>query len=122
MRTRDALRAAHALTRAERDILDAMLPSEHSGRAVLIRQAEVASVSWLDSRGQPAILLEVNPQLVPALATDGVVAEAVAADSDGVLMHLLMHVRGGYLREVEVYREDGDAVIDFPATSALSTL
>ena len=120
MRARDELRANHRLSQTERQLLEAMLPSGHPHREALLAQAEVASVKWLDSSGQPAIIFEVNALDSLRLATDGVVSEAQAVDRDGGVMHMLLHVRGGFLEEIEVYREDGGALIEFPTPSGLT--
>jgi uncharacterized protein DUF6984 len=122
LRTRDELRLAHSIKDLELDLVRAMLAPGHPYATVILNQASAAIVRWLDARGQPAILFEVSPDRVDPIRTDGVIAEAQALDKDGGAMHLLLHVRGGLLREIEVYREDGNALIEFPAPSGLSAL
>jgi hypothetical protein len=40
--------------------------------------------------------------------------EGESADSDGAVVHLLLHVLGGMLSELDIYREDSLAVRRIP--------
>jgi hypothetical protein len=53
---------------------------------------------------------------------NGAVAEAKALDRDRSVIHVLLHVREGKLAEVELYREDGRAVVEFPDSAKLRLL
>ncbi len=118
MRARDELRQPHSILEREFNILERMLPLGHACREALLAQAKRATVSWLDSLGQPAILFDV-PNDVEAAPCSGVVAEAVAVDRDRGVIHLLLHAKEGRLAEVELFREDGRAVVDFPDIAKL---
>jgi hypothetical protein len=85
----------------------------------LLAQARSATAAWLDSHGQPAILFDV-PGTVEMAPCDGVVAEAEAVDRDRGAIHLLLHVRNGRLVELELFREDGRAIVEFPDTNMLN--
>jgi len=118
MRARDELRQPHTVSDSELRLIERMLPDGHPCRDAVLAQARRATASWLDSLGQPAILFEV-PEDVPPAPWSGVVAEAEAVDRDRGAIHLLMHVKNGRLAEVEVYREDGRGVVEFPDVSKL---
>lgn len=47
----------------------------------------------------------------PAGVSRRIPVEATYADTDGVLVHLLIHVIGGVLDELEIYREDSATVM-----------
>ena len=114
MRVRDDLRVPHPVMDFERHLLTKVLEvGEPNLREVLLNQAEAAEISWVESRGQPAILFSV-PASLPRASISGVVAEMEREDRDGVRIHMLLHVSEGLLTELEVYREDGDAVIELP--------
>ncbi len=114
MRVKDELRVPHPVTEIERGLLAKVLEAgEPSLRDVLLHQAESARITWVESRGQPAILFSV-PASLPRASSSGVVAELERVDRDGVRIHVLLHVSEGLLAELEVYREDGDAVIELP--------
>ncbi len=114
MRVKDELRIPHTLTDYERGLLvNVLVEGESTLRDVLLTQAESARITWVESRGQPAILFAV-PNSMPRVSNSGVVAELERADKDGVCIHMLLHVSEGLLSELEVYREDGDALIELP--------
>lgn len=118
MRARDELRQTHPVSESELRLLERMLPAGHPCRDALLAQAKRATVTWLDSLGQPAILFDV-PGDVEAAPHSGVVAEADAVDRDRGAIHLLLHVKDGRLAEVEVFREDGRAIVEFPDAARL---
>jgi len=67
------------------------------------------------------LFLEVDQARVPpATVTRRVPVEAEAPDSDGVAIHVLLHVPNGYLSELEIFREDGERLIQMPATETLN--
>ena len=41
----------------------------------------------------------------------GFPVEAEVVDSDGVLIHVLLHVLEGFLDELEIYREDSEHLV-----------
>jgi glutathione S-transferase len=119
MRTNVAQRTPHAVSEFELALLERLLPIGHCAREALLAQAMRASVSWLDSLGQPAIRFVV-PDSVELAPCNGVVAEAYAIDRDREEVHLLLHVRHGKLAEVEYYRGDGRAVVELPRIENLT--
>ena len=46
--------------------------------------------------------------------------EAEGKDLDGTVIHLLVHVVNGYLKEVEIFREDGQQIHQLPAVESLT--
>lgn len=48
--------------------------------------------------------------------------EAEAPDVDGVMIHFLLHVVGGVIKEVEVFREDSGKIRRFPKDTDLEVV
>jgi hypothetical protein len=82
----------------------------------LSRQLASALVEPIDSNGSLR-LRPVSP--IPATISRRVPVEATYADADGVLVHVLIHVIGGVLDELEVYREDSGTVVVAPADASM---
>ncbi|MGO4258714.1 hypothetical protein AB4Y76_19940 [Marmoricola sp. RAF53] len=62
-------------------------------------------------------LRPVDP--TPAKVSRRIPVEATYVDTDGVLVHVLIHVINGVLDELEVYREDSGTVIVAPAEASV---
>jgi hypothetical protein len=88
----------------ERAILDRLFAADFPGRDALVDQASAALVRRIDDEG--SLALETNPALNPAAVTRRVPVEGELTDTDGVTVHVLLHVVDGYLTELEVYRDD----------------
>lgn len=103
-------------TEAERAILLRLLSTEFSGRPELLRQAEDLLVRTIDDDGCLALRTAVT---TPAQLRLRVPVEASFIDRDGTEGHVLLHVVGGLLRELEFFKDDGSPVIERPTASAL---
>ncbi|MDP3541865.1 MAG: hypothetical protein Q8T11_05285 [Elusimicrobiota bacterium] len=62
--------------------------------------------------------------VVPADAHEAAVlqrvpVEAESKDADGMGLHFLLHVVGGFLRELEIFREDSEPIKGLPQADAL---
>lgn len=101
-----------ALTEVERALLLRLLESNFDGADELRRQLETARVrgvsGYHDSWG--SIEFEARDNAAPP----GVVVEAMAPDSDGVPIGLLLHESGGTLYELEIVKYDGTEILAFP--------
>jgi hypothetical protein len=91
------------------------------GREELRQQLRAARVTAVCRCGCRSILLEVDHRLAPpAQVRRRIPIEATGADVDGMTIHLLLHVVGGYMTELEVFREDGEPLVALPAATELS--
>ena len=97
-----------------------LLSPEFPGCRELRHQAAVAKVVTVVSRGSPAIVFA--PGLGPRADEVDVriPVEAVGNDTDGGAIHILLHVLESYLAEIEMYREDGEPVLQLPDVHTLT--
>lgn len=91
------------LSTMERRLLDPLLRPEFSGKEDLVKQLASAEVRRIDVDGSLQFRIRGGP---PAAVNRRIPVEAELEDSDGVTIHLLLHVLDGYLNELEIYRED----------------
>jgi hypothetical protein len=91
----------------ERRVIAALLSSDFPARAALQGQWARALVRPIDADGSLEVEVEGGPR---AEVEVRVPVEATVEDSDGVTIHVLLHVIDGYMREIEVYREDSEPV------------
>ncbi|MGI8840501.1 MAG: DUF6984 family protein [Caulobacteraceae bacterium] len=107
------------LTEAERGIMDALLKASFPGRDKLRRLLYDAIVSNIDEMGSLKIQSIVD---LSADTAKRVPVEAEVSDLDGVAIHVLLHVMNGKPVELEIYKEDGSALLSAIDTSRLETL
>ena len=103
------------LTRPELDTLRRLREEPFDGREELVRQLEGAQVRRIDQNGSLAFRV-TGPT---ARIYTRVPVEGEAADGD-VPVHVLLHVVDGRISELEFYRNDLSAVVDFPNPAKLS--
>jgi uncharacterized protein DUF6984 len=95
------------LSDLEERLLAVLLGTDFSGRDALAKQVAAASVRDIDTDGG---LEFAPPDGTPAEVARRIPVEAELDDCDGVTIHLLMHVVDGFLKELEVYRDDSGRV------------
>jgi hypothetical protein len=95
------------LSDLEGQLLAVLLGTDFSGRDALAEQVAAASVREIDHNGS----LEFAPaDGTPAEVARRVPVEAELDDNDGVTIHVLLHVVDGFLKELEVYRDDSGRI------------
>lgn len=93
----------------ERAVLDRLLTAEFPGRDRLAAQARTALVRQIDDEGS----LRFRVEGAPAVVTGRVPAEGSYQDGDdpfGPRVNLLLHVVGGRLHELEVFKDDSMSI------------
>jgi hypothetical protein len=96
------------LSDLEERLLAVLLGTDFSGRDALAKQVASASVREIDRNGS----LEFAPSdSKPAEVAHRIPVEAELDDNDDVTIHVLLHVVDGYLKELEVYRDDSGRVL-----------
>jgi uncharacterized protein DUF6984 len=95
------------LSNLEGQLLAVLLSADFPGRNAIVEQIAFASVREIDDNGS----LEFGPSdKTPAQVVRRIPVEAELDDSDGVMIHLLLHVVDGFVKELEVYRDDSGRV------------
>jgi hypothetical protein len=92
------------LSDLERLAIAKLLNQDFPGRSELAQQTDGASGRTIDADG--SLALAPDPAKPPAEVTRRIPVEAEFDDTDGVTVHVLLHVVEGYLSELEIYRED----------------
>lgn len=96
------------LCEIERLALARLLGAEFPGKEELLEQAREVKAKTLDAEGSIALLPAANAPA--ARVVRRIPVEAEFEDLDGVMVHVLLHVVGGFLNELEVYRDDSAPV------------
>jgi hypothetical protein len=92
----------------ERGLVERLLQESFPGAAELRAQFQGARARTIDDEGS----LEFESQTGDAAPVRRrIPIEAEATDTDGVVVHFLVHVVDGRLRELEIFKEDGSAVV-----------
>jgi hypothetical protein len=91
------------LTSRERDVIEALLVEPFAGRDQVANQVQVALGRQIDDEGSLGLSVA---GAAPAPVLFRVPVEGVTHDPDGMPVHLLLHVVGGYVDELDVFRED----------------
>ena len=106
-------------SKAEDRIIQLLLSSEFPGAPALREQMSKALVRRIDAEGSLEISSGDGPH---AAVVRRVPVEAEAEDSDGVTIHVLLHVVDGLMRELEIYLEDSAPVQRTPTPQDLRVL
>lgn len=101
-----------ALTEVERALLLRLLESDFDGADELRRQLETARVRGVSDYNDNWGSIDFEPAGNHAACY--LMVEAMAPDSDGVPVELLLHVRDGTLEELEIIKADGTEILAFP--------
>ena len=107
------------LTSAERKVIERLLQERFDGRDELLRQLDSAQARAIDANG--SLSFRVGGPTTAKVRTR-VPVEGEAPDVDGISVHVLLHVVGGRMTELELYREDLRPVVQFPAASKLTVM
>ena len=99
------------LNGAERQLLDRLLEARFSGRAEVAEQLKSCRVRTLDDDGCLEFLILSD---IKANVEHSVPVEAEAKDENGNKIHMLLHVVGGKVDELEFYAESDSPITQLP--------
>lgn len=99
------------LTDWERRLILRLLQPSFPGRDVLIEQLKSILGRPIDENGSLELQSECSTK---APVAKRVATEGETLDRDGTTIHYLLHVVGGRMRELEVYKDDSSKVIEHP--------
>ena len=103
----------------ERGIIDRLLEKAFSGRNEIWEQMQNCLIRAIDEDKSLEFFVKSK---VRAKVKRRIPVEAEFQDSDGTLIHLLLHVVDGKVNELEIYKEDGLPIIERPEPSKLKVV
>ena len=103
----------------EQGIIDRLLEKAFPGRDEICEQMKSCLVRTIDEDKSLGFLVQSNVQ---AKVKRRIPVEAEFQDTDGVLIHILLHVMDGKVNELEIYKEDGSPIIERPDPSKLKVV
>jgi hypothetical protein len=106
-------------TAVERSLLSRLLEADFPGKDELGFLLRTVLVRTIDEDGGLEIrsLAEGSAPVIK-----GIPVEAEAKADDGIVVHVLLHVREGRPVELEFYREDGARITQVPPPSAFQLI
>jgi hypothetical protein len=106
-------------TAHEQRIIDRLLEKAFPGRDEICEQMKSCLVRTIDEDKSLEFLVRSN---VKAKVKKRVPVEAEVQDTDGISIHILLHVVDGKLNELEIYKEDGSPILERPDPSKLKVV
>ena len=100
----------------ERELLEKLLEPEFPGRDELRRQLDSVTAKEILEDGTCA--LQCRPCL-PAPVKRGVPTEGECPDADGVTIHVLLHVKDGFMSELEILKFGSSKILNPPTARGL---
>jgi hypothetical protein len=103
-------------TAYERRLFEKLLEDDFPGGDELRQQLESVTVRRRDEDGNLELAVVSGPA---APVRNRVPTEGMYRDADGLMVFVLLHVVGGKMKELEVFKENGSKVLRPPAPEAL---
>jgi hypothetical protein len=104
----------------ERALFEKLLSKEFPGRGELREQLQNVEVVEIDSYGSIRLRPSVLAHRAPV--DTRVPVEGSGSDTDGVPIHLLVHVVDGLAVELEIYKADGSPILSMPPLDAIEVI
>jgi hypothetical protein len=106
-------------TAREQEVLNKLAASPFVGAGEIRDQLRSLQVREVDENGSLTLDSATGSD---APVTERIPVEGESVDSDGVKVHILLHVVGGRLTELEIFKEDGSKVLQPPTASELTII
>lgn len=102
------------LTRHEREVLEKLLEPSFPGRDELRAQVKLVEAREIDGDGciEFSTVAAARAEVRFNIPTEG-----EYRDVDGITLHVQLHVMDGFIKELEVYKEDGSIPSGLPPVS-----
>lgn len=96
----------------ERELIQKLLEPMFPGRDEVSQQLETAKVRTIDEDG--SLEFSVSSSIRADHVKHVVPTEGEYEDPDGITVHVLLHLAGDKVKELEFFREDGSRVQTWP--------
>jgi len=93
---------------SELALLHHLLSVDFPGKEQLLEQVQCATVLSIDGDGSLRFAVDA---ITESGVTKRIPVEAQCADSDGILIHALLHVVDGQISELEIYKDDSSSIL-----------
>ncbi|MDD2717225.1 MAG: hypothetical protein PHW04_15155 [Candidatus Wallbacteria bacterium] len=107
------------MTSWELEIMQKLMEPDFPGRDILRQQLKSATVKTIDENSSLGIKCNTAEK---AVVQKTVPTEGEYQDSDGISVHILLHVMNGEIRELEIYKDDGTAISELAKPAELKVL
>jgi hypothetical protein len=107
---------SRAMNDAEKNLIEALLLEDVPEHEVIARQLSSALVDPIDQNGSLKFTVQSDEK---ANVKSRVPVEAEAEDVDGVTIYILLHIVGGVINELEIFKPDLSQVIKMPEPNML---
>jgi hypothetical protein len=105
------------LTEYERKLVDRLLSEGFAGRDEISSQVRSSRVRQIDKEGSLEFLVSGGPMVTSGFR---IPVEGWFEDTDGMLVHVLLHVVSGRINELEIYKDDGSQIVQMAEPSRLT--
>jgi hypothetical protein len=105
------------LTEEERRLIERLLEEDFPGRDAILQQIKNSRVTEWDDHNR-SLAFEVGPSPL-SFPKSRIPVEGEFEDVDGVTIHILLHVIDGWVKDLEVYKDDSSPVIRLPSADEL---
>ncbi len=104
-------------SRDEHQLFHRLMEAEFPGKSAIVDQLHGVRVRSIDPEGS----LELQPSSgsKKAEVIRRIPVEAAGRDDDGIIIHVLLHVVDGIVKELEIYKDDGSVIKSFPRSHNL---
>ncbi len=106
-----------AIQPQEQRVISSLLVEPFPGRDEIFEQMATAMAKTIDENGSLEFLINSLTKLNHVKYV--VPVEGEYEDRDGGTVHVLLHVSGDKIHELEFFREDGARVLSWPVTALL---
>jgi len=102
----------------ERGLIQRLLEADFAGKSELANQLASCRVREIDSDG--SLEFELAACYDPAPVAKRIPVEGDGVDEDGIHVHVLLHVVNGFVKELEIYKDDGSPIRRMPKARDLA--
>lgn len=105
------------LTDYENKLVDRLLSEGFDGRDAISAQVRASRVKQIDKEGSLEFQVSGGSAVTSGFR---IPVEGWFEDTDGMLVHVLLHVVSGRISELEIYKDDGSPIVQMADPSRLT--
>ena len=98
-----------------------LLTADFAGKPEVAKQLGISLVQTIDDEGSLALKPSDTAPPAPVKKLP-IPVEAEGVDVDGIHVHFLLHVEKGFVKELEIYKDDGSPIKRMPSPDELEVI